>query len=37
MYLDGIGRHPLLTKDDEMRLAQAIEAGRDADSVLTSG
>ena len=30
LYLDGIGRYPLLTKDDEIRLAQAIEAGRAA-------
>ena len=37
VYLDGIGRHPLLTKDDEMRLAQAIEAGREAERVLASG
>jgi RNA polymerase sigma factor (sigma-70 family) len=28
LYLDGIGRYPLLTKDDEIRLAQRIEAGR---------
>jgi RNA polymerase sigma factor (sigma-70 family) len=37
VYLDGIGRYPLLTKDDEMRLAQAIEAGRVAEGVLASG
>ena len=37
LYLDEIGRHPLLTKDDEARLAQAIEAGRDAAAQLTSG
>jgi RNA polymerase sigma factor (sigma-70 family) len=30
VYLDEIGRHELLTKDDEARLAQDIEAGRDA-------
>jgi RNA polymerase sigma factor (sigma-70 family) len=30
LYLDEIGRYPLLTKDDEARLAQEIEAGRDA-------
>jgi RNA polymerase primary sigma factor len=30
VYLDEIGRHDLLTKDDEARLAQDIEAGRDA-------
>jgi RNA polymerase sigma factor (sigma-70 family) len=37
VYLDGIGRHPLLTKDDEMRLAQTIEAGREAEILLASG
>jgi RNA polymerase sigma factor (sigma-70 family) len=30
LYLLDIGRYPLLTKDDEVRLAQAIEAGREA-------
>jgi RNA polymerase sigma factor (sigma-70 family) len=30
LYLDGIGKYPLLTKDDEVALAQAIEAGRQA-------
>jgi RNA polymerase sigma factor (sigma-70 family) len=29
LYLRDIGRYPLLTKDDEARLAQAIEAGRE--------
>ncbi|MCU1450787.1 MAG: Sigma-70 factor, region 1, partial [Acidimicrobiales bacterium] len=28
LYLDEIGRHELLTKDDEVRLAKAIETGR---------
>ena len=28
LYLNDIGKHSLLTKDDEARLAQAIEAGR---------
>ena len=28
VYLDEIGRHELLTKDDEARLAQEIDAGR---------
>ena len=28
LYLEDVGRHDLLTKDDEVRLAQAIEAGR---------
>ena len=27
LYLSDIGQYPLLTKDDEVRLAQAIEAG----------
>jgi RNA polymerase primary sigma factor len=30
VYLDQIGRHPLLTREDEVTLAQAIEAGDDA-------
>jgi RNA polymerase sigma factor (sigma-70 family) len=30
LYLDDIGRYPLLTKDDEIRLSQLIEAGRAA-------
>ena len=36
-YLDGIGRYPLLTKDDEIRLARRIENGRHADRQLESG
>ena len=28
LYLTDIGQYPLLTKDDEVRLAQAIEAGQ---------
>jgi RNA polymerase primary sigma factor len=27
LYLDEIGRHPLLTKEDEVRLSQAYQAG----------
>src|SRR5947207_1896838 len=27
LYLEDVGRHDLLTKDDEIRLAQTIEAG----------
>ena len=27
LYLTDIGQYPLLTKDDEVRFAQAIEAG----------
>ncbi|HET6793702.1 MAG TPA: sigma-70 family RNA polymerase sigma factor [Acidimicrobiales bacterium] len=30
LYLTDIGQYPLLTKDDEVRLAQAIEAGDQA-------
>jgi RNA polymerase sigma factor (sigma-70 family) len=30
LYLDGIGKYPLLTKDDEVRLSQIMEAGRAA-------
>ena len=30
VYLDGIGRYPLLTKEDEARLARRIEDGRRA-------
>ena len=27
LYLEDVGRHDLLTKDDEVRLSQAIEGG----------
>ncbi|HYA45406.1 MAG TPA: sigma-70 factor domain-containing protein, partial [Acidimicrobiales bacterium] len=37
LYLNDIGKHSLLTKDDEARLAQAIEAGRTARSEVNSG
>ena len=30
LYLDEVGRHPLLTKQDEVELSQAYEAGLDA-------
>jgi RNA polymerase sigma factor (sigma-70 family) len=30
LYLSDVGRHPLLTKEDETRLAKAAEAGRNA-------
>ncbi len=30
LYLSDIGQYPLLTKDDEVRLARAIESGHDA-------
>ncbi|HEX4865304.1 MAG TPA: sigma-70 factor domain-containing protein [Acidimicrobiales bacterium] len=36
-YLDGIGRYPLLTKEDEVNLARRIERGRDAERELRSG
>ncbi len=37
LYLTDIGQYPLLTKDDEVRLAQAIEAGNEAKTQLESG
>jgi RNA polymerase sigma factor (sigma-70 family) len=36
LYLEDIGRHQLLTKDDEARLAQDIEAGKAAQETLAS-
>ncbi len=36
MYLSDVGRHPLLTKDDEVRLAQVAEAGREACTELSA-
>ena len=36
LYLEDVGRHDLLTKDDEIRLAQAIEAGLEARTKLES-
>jgi RNA polymerase sigma factor (sigma-70 family) len=36
LYLSEIGRYPLLTKDDEARLAQEAEAGRDARAELAA-
>ncbi|MDP9021069.1 MAG: hypothetical protein M3N25_09750, partial [Actinomycetota bacterium] len=27
LYLNDIGRHPLLTKDDEVRLGEAVQSG----------
>jgi hypothetical protein len=32
LYLTDIGQYPLLTKDDEVRLAKQIEAGKAADA-----
>src|ERR687891_755017 len=37
LYLTDIGQYPLLTKDDEVRLAQAIEAGNAARVELEAG
>jgi DNA-directed RNA polymerase sigma subunit (sigma70/sigma32) len=37
LYLNDIGKHALLTKDEEAHLAQAIEAGRDARAEMSSG
>ena len=37
LYLTDIGQYPLLTKDDEVRLAQAIEAGRESAEKLEAG
>ncbi len=36
LYLRDIGRHPLLTKDDEVHLAKQIEAGAAARAKLTA-
>jgi RNA polymerase sigma factor (sigma-70 family) len=36
LYLSDIGRHRLLTKDEEVRLAQEAEAGRDARTKLAT-
>jgi Sigma-70 factor, region 1.2 len=35
LYLDEVGRHPLLTKDDEIELSQAFEAGQAAQAELS--
>jgi RNA polymerase sigma factor (sigma-70 family) len=37
LYLRDIGHYRLLTKDDEARLAQAVEAGREARAELAAG
>ena len=37
LYLTDIGQYPLLTKDDEVRLAQQIEAGNAARTELLTG
>ncbi|MEY2450263.1 MAG: polymerase primary sigma factor [Acidimicrobiaceae bacterium] len=36
MYLTGVGRHQLLTRDDEARLGAAVAAGAEARAVLAS-
>ena len=36
-YLDGIGRYPLLTKEDEVSLARRIERAREAEVELSHG
>ena len=37
LYLTDIGQYQLLTKDDEVRLAKAIEGGTDAREILSGG
>jgi hypothetical protein len=37
LYLTDIGQYTLLTKDDEVRLAKAIEAGNEALALLDAG
>ncbi|MGH9056677.1 MAG: sigma-70 family RNA polymerase sigma factor, partial [Acidimicrobiales bacterium] len=37
LYLDGIGRYPLLSKDEEVSLAKLIETGRAAAAELSTG
>src|SRR6266511_6294168 len=37
LYLTDIGQYTLLTKDDEVRLAKAIEAGKEAIESLDAG
>ena len=36
LYLDDVGRHPLLTKADEARLGQLVQAGQEATVELES-
>ncbi|MDP9418667.1 MAG: sigma-70 family RNA polymerase sigma factor [Actinomycetota bacterium] len=36
LYLNDIGKYPLLTKDDEFRLGEAVQAGEAAAAELTS-
>ncbi|MEP1123918.1 MAG: sigma-70 factor domain-containing protein, partial [Ilumatobacter sp.] len=37
LYLNDIGKVPLLTAEDERELSRVIEAGRDAQEALDSG
>jgi RNA polymerase sigma factor (sigma-70 family) len=37
LYLDGIGRFPLLTPEEEVSLARIVEAGREAERRLAAG
>lgn len=37
LYLSDIGQYALLTKDDEVRLAKAIESGKEATALLEKG
>src|SRR6476646_3935707 len=37
LYLEAAAREPLLTKEDEVELAMAIEHGEEAESKLTAG
>ncbi len=37
LYLSDIGQYALLTKDDEARLAKAIESGKEATALLETG
>jgi RNA polymerase sigma factor (sigma-70 family) len=37
LYLDEVGRYPLLTKADEARLGQLVQAGQEAATELRSG
>src|SRR5579859_7510178 len=36
LYLDEVGRYPLLTKDDEARLGQLVQAGQEAKATLAA-
>ena len=37
VYLDSIGKYPLLSKEDEWQLSKAIQAGREAKEALAQG